>query len=152
LRIAARARPRASWIAAFVRQADDVERREPGTEVDLDLDQPPVQTDQRAEKTSLLVLCDNQGATVPHPTRQSFQSVGTSWMQDVQSHTIELPPVAMSRMGLLVAPCSDDRSQPQQEQAVLLVARLTENSIGVEGNFLDDAGKVLQHTHMIPPT
>ena len=71
-------------------------------------------------------------------------------MQDVQSHTIELPPVAMSRMGLLVAPCSDDRSQPQQEQAVLLVARLTENSIGVEGNFLDDAGKVLQHTHMIP--
>jgi hypothetical protein len=62
-------------------------------------------------------------------------------MQDVQSHTIELPPVAMSRMGLLVAPCSDDRSQPQQEQAVLLVARLTENSIGVEGNFLDDAGK-----------
>jgi hypothetical protein len=73
-------------------------------------------------------------------------------MQDVQSHTIELPPVAMSRMGLLVAPCSDDRSQPQQEQAVLLVARLTENSIGVEGTFLDDAGKVLQHTHMIPPT
>ena len=39
-----------------------------------------------------------------------------------------------------------------QEQAVLLVARLTENSIGVEGTFLDYAGKVLQHTHMIPPT
>jgi hypothetical protein len=35
---------------------------------------------------------------------------------------------------------------------VLLVARLTENLIGVEGNFLDDAGKFLQHTHMIPPT
>jgi hypothetical protein len=52
-------------------------------------------------------------------------------------------------MGLLVAPCSDDRSQPQQEQVELLVARLTEHSIGVEGNVPDDAGKVLPHSHMV---
>jgi hypothetical protein len=61
--------------------------------------------------------------------------------------------IVIDVFGMLYVPPDPSPAAPVWlPMSSMLEGRLTENSIGVEGNFLDDAGKVLQHTHMIPPT